>query len=75
MTLTKVKGMTFDHDFGYSSPLFFSLLKKEGEEIMIKSMPFFSILGLMYACLQYCGVTADYGIWVIQDIKDKRIIS
>ena len=29
----------------------------------------------MYACSQDCGVTADYGLWVIQDIKDKRIIS
>jgi hypothetical protein len=27
---TKVKGMTFDHDFGYSFPLFYSPLKKEG---------------------------------------------
>ena len=25
-----MKGMTFDHDFGYSFPLFPSLLKKEG---------------------------------------------
>ena len=24
------KGMTFDHDFGYYLPLFFSLLEKEG---------------------------------------------
>jgi hypothetical protein len=24
------KGMTFDHDFGYSFPLFSSLLQKEG---------------------------------------------
>jgi len=24
------KGMAFDHDFGYSFPLFSSLLKKEG---------------------------------------------
>ena len=28
--MTKLKGMTFDHDFGYSFPLFSSLLKKEG---------------------------------------------
>ena len=41
------KGMTFDHDFGYSFPLSFSLLKKEGREkknevakIMIKSHAF-----------------------------------
>ena len=26
------KGMTFDHDFGYSLPLFFTLLKNGGEE-------------------------------------------
>ena len=24
--------MTFEHDFGYSFPLFYSLLKKEGEK-------------------------------------------
>ena len=30
MTWIKQKGMTFDHDFGYSFPLFSSLLKKEG---------------------------------------------
>ena len=27
---TKLKGFTFDHDFGYSFTLFSSLLKKEG---------------------------------------------
>ena len=27
--LIEQKGMTFDHDFGYSFPLFASLLKKE----------------------------------------------
>ena len=41
------KDMTFDHDFGYSFPLFSSLLKKGGEEkenevakIVIKSHVF-----------------------------------
>ena len=34
-----------------------------------------AILGLMYACSKYCSVTADYGLWVIFNIKDKRIIS
>ena len=30
ISVIKQKGMTFDHDFGYSYPLFSSLLKKEG---------------------------------------------
>ena len=41
------KGMTFDHDFGYSFSIFSSLLKKEGREkedevtkIVIKSHAF-----------------------------------
>ena len=44
---TKLKGMTFDHDFGYSFPLFSSLLKKREEKkkneiakIVIKSHAF-----------------------------------
>ena len=31
------KGITFDHDFGYSLPLFSSLLKKREEEKKMKS--------------------------------------
>ena len=27
---TKLKGMTLDHDFGYSLPIFSSIVKKEG---------------------------------------------
>ena len=30
MTVIEQKGMTFDHDFGYSFRLFSFLLKKEG---------------------------------------------
>jgi hypothetical protein len=30
-TSTELKGMTFDHDFGYSFPLFSSFLKKRGK--------------------------------------------
>ena len=30
--LIEKKGMTFDHDFGYSFPLFYSPLKKVEEE-------------------------------------------
>ena len=31
-TSTELKGMTFDHDFGYSFPLFSSFLKKGEKE-------------------------------------------
>ena len=31
-SMIEQKGMTFDHDFGYYFPLFFSLLKKREEE-------------------------------------------
>ena len=32
------KGMTFDHDFGYSFPLLSSLIKKEKENEVAKIM-------------------------------------
>ena len=45
--MTGLKGMNFDHDFGYSFPLFSSLQKKreekkenELEKIMIKTYAF-----------------------------------
>ena len=32
LPLIEMKGMTFDHDFGYSFPLFSSLLKNTGKK-------------------------------------------
>ena len=57
--LIEQKGMTFDHDFTYSFPLFSSLLKKEGREeenkvakIVIKSHAFLLDL-IPYFWLKY----------------------
>ena len=55
--LIEQKGITFDHDFSYSFPLFSSLLKKEGREkknqvskIVIKSHAFLldHIIGVFF---------------------------
>jgi hypothetical protein len=64
--------MTFDHDFGYSLPLFSSLLKKEGRrkgegiaKIMIKSHAFllnpgeFLVLRDIF-CFIFCNKSDDY---------------
>ena len=54
----------------------FNTFFKRWVQFRVAAIPRLSfILGLMYVCSQYCSVTADYGLWVIFNIKDKRIIS
>ena len=55
-----LKGMTFDHDFGFSFPNFSSLLKKRGKrfkenevtKIVIKFMHFCSIHTMKIKCFK-----------------------